>query len=413
MLYICYIYAIYISDIYIYICNMAPAARSRLEDLSDDGRLVRQHSFKVGQKTVNRAVGQHARGLMSQWVKLRRSLGKDQFLTTRVWCQPAAWSDEVISCWISDLVHEYQKQCITVLDCFSGQWTETSLFTAWLNSQMQLPIGPDCTPLLQVTGTCQSAQGKAAGNQTKQQLRLQGMEVARREKTQYQCKFGPYELFQVATSIGHQGTVMQKTHDLVLHQCRKSQLLLLRPSGPQLQVVDDQSWAKAFPRSPHQCGLQQQWVDSRLSAVNLDSMVPAVPDWSQLDGPAFESDFASADPGPDDVQLDDVELPEDMTVEDREMLRPPAERWSQVALPPQLKSQITRKSKEKSSSRWARKLTGTWSRSSSSSWKSAASIPDFQKPIPSAKRNDQDDQNQKSSSNKNAVTTRARMPVTG
>ena len=90
-------------------------------------------------------------------------MDRDQFLTTRVWCQPAAWSGEVISCWISDLVHEYQKQCVTVLDCFSGQWTETSLFTSWLNSQMQLPIGPDCTPLLQVTDTCQSAQGKAAG----------------------------------------------------------------------------------------------------------------------------------------------------------------------------------------------------------------------------------------------------------
>ena len=234
---------------------------ARLEDIGDDGKFVRQYSFKVAGKTVNREAGQSARGLMKQYVQLRSSLGKDKFLTTRIWCQPAAWADEIISCWVSDLLHSYQPQCITVVDCFSGQWTETSLFTAWLNSQMQLPIGPDCTPLLQVTDTCQSAQGKAAGNRRKEQLRLQGMELARREQTQYQCKFGPSELFQVASSIGHQGIIMQETNDLVLHQCRKSQLLVLRPNGSQLEIADQQDWAKAFPRSPHQCGLQLRWVE--------------------------------------------------------------------------------------------------------------------------------------------------------
>jgi hypothetical protein len=312
----------------------------RLEDLDDDDKFVRQYSIKVGGKTVNREVGQSARGLMKQYVKLRSSLGKDRFLTTRVWCQPAAWADEIISCWVSDLLHEYQPQCITLVDCFSGQWTETTLFTAWLNSQMQLPIGPDCTPLLQVTDTCQSAQGKAAGNRRKEQLRLQGMELARREQTQYQCKFGPFELFEVASSIGHQGTVMQEAHGLVLHQCRKSQLLLLRPNGSKLEIADEQDWAKAFPRSPHQCGLQLKWIDARLSGVDLDSMIPAVPDWDQLEEAMFESDYASAQPGSEDVQLDDMDIPEDMTAEDRDMLKPPAERWSMVALPPQLKSQI-------------------------------------------------------------------------
>ena len=102
----------------------------RLEDLDDQGRFVRQYAFKVGGKTVNREVGQSARGLMKQYVQLRSSMDRDQFLTTRVWCQPAAWADEIISCWISDLLHEYQPQCITLVDCFSGQWTETSMFTA-------------------------------------------------------------------------------------------------------------------------------------------------------------------------------------------------------------------------------------------------------------------------------------------
>ena len=66
-----------------------------------------------------------------------------------------------------------------------------------------------------------------------------------------------------------------------------------RPNGSQLQNVDEQDWARAFPRSPRQCGLQLQWVESRMSAVNLDSMVPAVPDWGQLGETQYEGDYAS------------------------------------------------------------------------------------------------------------------------
>ena len=89
-----------------------------------------------------------------------------------MWSQPAAWADEIISCWISDLVSEYTIQSINVVDCFSGQWTENTMWTSWLNQQFQIPIGPDCTPICQLADTCCIAVGKVAGEQCKEQLVL-------------------------------------------------------------------------------------------------------------------------------------------------------------------------------------------------------------------------------------------------
>ena len=83
---------------------------------------------------------------MRSWVTLRQQLGWARFQSVRVWTQAAAWADEVISVWISDLVSEYLYQSINVVDCFSGQWTENCLWTSWLNQQFQIPNGPDTTP---------------------------------------------------------------------------------------------------------------------------------------------------------------------------------------------------------------------------------------------------------------------------
>ena len=101
-------------------------------------------------------------------------MGADAFRRLRIWSQPAAWADEVIHCWLSDLIKaEYQQQCLFQVDCCSGQWTERVMQTLWLNQQLQTPIAPDATPLLQLTDTCQAFCAKRAGERQKGSLELQ------------------------------------------------------------------------------------------------------------------------------------------------------------------------------------------------------------------------------------------------
>ena len=97
------------------------AVHCRLEDLDASGRYKKAYKFNSGGTCYQRHVGQPARGLMKNWISLREELGEEQFLKLRVWCQPSAWADEIIQCWISDLLTQYVYQSINAIGCVSGQ----------------------------------------------------------------------------------------------------------------------------------------------------------------------------------------------------------------------------------------------------------------------------------------------------
>ncbi len=362
----------------------------RLEDLDDSGRFCRDYQFKVKGRLIERVQGQSARGLMGQWLQLRNQLGHQQFQQLRVWCQPAAWADEVISCWISDLLAELVWQSINAVDCFSGQWTEATLHTAWLNNQFQIPVGPDTTPLLQVTDTCISAQAKSAGEREKEAIAMQLREVARREAVPYKAKFGPFELLRVASAMAGQGSRQQLTRDVVLGQAVKSQLLVWRPnSSGHLEPIEQQSWSAPFPRFPFQSGLQSNWVKLRsahMQCAEGASPVPPIPDWDKLGEGMQEEQCMPVEPAPQELQLE--VLPEtvlsQLTDLDREMLKSPQERWASLRLHPSLKSQADRKKAEKRSSRWGSKLHRTFLRKRSKQWQNLQECGSGERPVPSA-----------------------------
>ena len=153
-------------------------------------------------------------------------MGAIVFRRLRVWTQPAAWADEVIHCWLSDLLkEEYQPQALFQVDRRSGQWTERVMHTLWLNQQVQTPVAPDSTPILQLTDACQVFCSKRAGEREKGVLELEMRELARREDRKYVPHFGQYETFRVAQKMAEEGTRQQTTGDLVLRQAIKSQLL--------------------------------------------------------------------------------------------------------------------------------------------------------------------------------------------
>ena len=68
----------------------------RLEDLDDSGRFNQDYQFSAKGKLLDRKKGQNARGRLRDWVKLRSTAGHEQVMKLRVWCQPAAWADEVV-----------------------------------------------------------------------------------------------------------------------------------------------------------------------------------------------------------------------------------------------------------------------------------------------------------------------------
>jgi len=300
----------------------------RLEDITDSGDWNKSYQYTVAGKTIIREQGKSAKNCMSGWRKLRQSLGASVFRRLRVWSQPAAWADEVIHCWLSDLIkNEYQPQALFQVDCCSGQWTERVMHTLWLNQQVQTPVAPDTTPILQLTDTCQAFCSKRAGEKEKGSLELEMRELARRENRKYVPHFGQYEMFRVAQKMAEEGTRQQTTGDLVLRQAIKSQLVCWRPNSEigGLQSIEAEKWAIAFPRFPPQSGVQVNWATQRnIHMHNGSPPVPPVPDWDQLEKAAIEADCFPNEPGPDDPVFDfSDDVLAELTDRDKWMLLPP------------------------------------------------------------------------------------------
>ena len=362
---------------------------ARLEDIDSEGRWVRDHQFNFKGRLIKRVKGQSTRGLMRNWVKLRNELGFEQFLRLRVWCQPAAWADEIISCWISDLIFMLVFQALCGIDCFTGQWTDCTVQTAWLNFQMQIPFPPETTPMLQPSDTCQIATNKAVGEIVKSELQLQLMEKAKRDGDTYQAKFGPYELFTVAAAMAAEGQKRQSDRDVVLGQMIKSQCMVYRPNADgKLQSIDGQPWALQFPRFPFQSGLQQNWVLSRFSYFDEHS-VPPIPDWTVLDDEVFHQDpfqeAVGAEP-PLELDVPSAVVMEQLTDADREMLKSPQERWASMALPAQLKSQARKKQSDKKRDRWGKRLSRIFQKGKSKQWQNAREFDKDARPVPSTSK---------------------------
>ena len=105
---------------------MSTRVAKRLEDIGPDGKWLRSREFYFAGKLIRRQEGDSARGAMREWVALREELGPEKFQELRVWSQPAAWADEVIHCWLVEVLATLVPQSINVCDCFSGQWTPES-----------------------------------------------------------------------------------------------------------------------------------------------------------------------------------------------------------------------------------------------------------------------------------------------
>ena len=70
--------------------------------------------------------------------------------------------DEQVSCFLSELiVEEEYSQCLQSVDLFSGEHTDSTMLTNYLNQQVKHTIGPKVTSKVQVTDVRFAKLGKS------------------------------------------------------------------------------------------------------------------------------------------------------------------------------------------------------------------------------------------------------------
>ena len=310
-----------------------------MEDIGPDGNWRRSHSFEFAGQLIQHVAGESAKGMMREWVKLRSELGEELFQELRVWSQPAAWADEVIHCWLVEVLGSLVTQSINVCDCFAGQWTPRVLESSWLSQMAVVPVGPDCTPILQVADVAVIGPAKSAGERRKAELNQLLELKAEREGVPFRGQFGKYEIFEVARSMVEYQTKLQSQRDGVLECLLRTQCLALRPRGKRLELVDGQEWLarSGLSRSPQSAGLQARWVQSRLGewySQESETPVPPVPEWDSI-GSAFMEDSPvpaefSSDPSPLVITVGD--LPPELSSKEVDQLLGPEYQRSLVQL---------------------------------------------------------------------------------
>ena len=174
----------------------------RLEDITDQGTWARDHEYidSCGQR-LTRKKGGSAKGLLTWWVQFRaRYPDHDFWKYYRVWGQPSAWQDQVITTWlVQDLAASFQEkfgttQCIHQWDCLSAQWCEPVLHESWVQNQVVLPVMPDATAYLQSPDTHWNFQYKADIKASKAELQQEQEIACQRVGKPVSTNWGLFEL---------------------------------------------------------------------------------------------------------------------------------------------------------------------------------------------------------------------------
>ena len=98
-----------------------------------------------------------------------------------VWGQPESTMDEIISCWLSDLIYETEAvYALQQVDCFAGEWTELVKARNYLNNQPKHCIGPRITSRQQVTDIRFAKLAKAWAFNSPRSLPRRGVQFAPR-----------------------------------------------------------------------------------------------------------------------------------------------------------------------------------------------------------------------------------------
>ena len=134
---------------------------------------------------------------MKTWVDLRSQFPY-LFTDIKVYQQPAAWMDEIVTAWSIEELQERCPQCVHQRDLFGSALADVNKKKMQLAHQIPTWIAGKMTPVLQLTDTDLAHPMKAAAQAAKKVI-AHDMRIAGQingQKPTFTC--GPKQMMQIA-----------------------------------------------------------------------------------------------------------------------------------------------------------------------------------------------------------------------
>jgi hypothetical protein len=213
----------------------------RLEDICvEKGEWLRDWSHKCSDGTTKSYTkGTKVGNIMQGWRAVQESSPEllEQFA---IWGQPRAWTDELISCWLTEFIEAEHGQAIVQLDCLGAQWSEPVLLEAWSRGLIWCPLAPDTTSYLQEPDTHEHSQLKSIIREVKAELHFQlEQETKNKQKNNdYVPRWGPHEVVYVASESLKR--LKQRHKTVPLEGMIRNNHLVVRPNAKgELEITPD------------------------------------------------------------------------------------------------------------------------------------------------------------------------------
>ena len=333
----------------------------KLEDIDEQGRWTRDWHHKCSDGSEKHYTkGEWANNMLAGWRAARDNFEREWDGEVRVWGQPRAWTDELISTWVIEHIKLEWGQAICQVDCLASQWSKPCLVKAWDEGILWCPLAPDVTSYLQEPDTHEHSQLKAIIREKKTELHfaLEQQFLSENKNETYVPKWGPYEVLNI---IGESLKEFKIKHPRVpLQGLIRNNMLICKPNAEgKLEITSDT--AEGFePKFPPSRGIPPQAALDRMQLckdwIEAGTRAPK-PNWDALD-----RDFRFEAQNLDEPEDEDSELMLDFATEKLEltehqkaMLSPPENRIKQIQYPAAIKRRAHFISKFRKN-RWAAKF---------------------------------------------------------
>jgi len=250
----------------------------RLSNITADRRWKEDETIVIAGIEIHRKKGQKIpTGMMNDMLDLRDArpeLLKDHVVMQ----QPSATVDEVIVGWcMEDLMTRF-PQFVLQRDLVAGALSNSAKLAAKIAHAICSWIGPQMTPVAQLTDTDVAFILKSFMKRSKDRLIQQMKKRAQQsmDEVSFRC-----DAFEIATicAESHQALVQRNADTkLILKALRRNGQFAWRPdlAAGKLVKVDDQPWAAGMKMGSHR--YPQTWLNSRYDWLDKD-LVPIQPDW--------------------------------------------------------------------------------------------------------------------------------------
>ena len=258
----------------------------RLSNVDDNHNFIKDEQFEYQGVPVLRKAGTSARGLLRNWVKLRREnpVAREMLKDIEIMQQPSGFQDSIISTWRIESQSEVQR--LTSRDLNSSYLSEVARQASFLAHEVNHFEGGKITAVIQPTDTDVAFPFKAGctreGNRIKREMR----DIAREANTACVLKCGPYEVLRIVHKAFMEMQEVNLREQNLLKCFRRNGFLAYRPDWEKgiLSPVEGKM-AEEMPQGSHR--FPKVWIEQRYSWLD-DKGVPLEAHWEKGCGPGVK-----------------------------------------------------------------------------------------------------------------------------